>query len=221
MKKQHDFIPALHYHCLTRWYDPVMRSVFPESQITGQLINQANIQPGQLVLDIGCGTATHTVRVKQAQPKAIVHGLDIDPQVLQIAQQKIEKNNIELFLKQGSAIVLPYSDQGFDHIISSLLLHHLTDLDKQQMLHEAFRVLKPGGQLHLIDFGQPLDISMWMISLIVRWFEEIHGHIHGLLPRLIQNVGFNLMPIPIDFRTLGGTITLWHAHKPMAVHKIN
>lgn len=217
MKKQPDFIPALHYHWLTRWYDPVMRSIFPESRITDQLINQANIQSGQFVLDVGCGTVTHTIRVKQAQPEAIVHGLDIDPNVLEIAQQKIEQNKIELFLKQGSATALSYPDQSFDHVISSLLLHHLTDLDKQRMLSEGFRVLKPGGRLHLIDFGQPQDIPMWMISLIVRWFEEIHSHIDGCLPKLIQEAGYNLMSPPLHFRTLGGTITLWHAYKPTEV----
>ncbi|MBK7352963.1 MAG: class I SAM-dependent methyltransferase [Nitrosomonas sp.] len=216
MKKQRDFIPALHYHWLTRWYDPVMRSIFPESGITDQLIKQANIRSGQDILDVGCGTATHSIRVKQAQPGAIVHGLDIDPRVLQIARQKIEQNNIELQLKQGSAIALPYSDHSFDHVIGSLLLHHLTMLAKQQMLREAFRVLKPGGQLHLVDFGQPQGISMWMISLIIRWFEEIDGHIHGLLPELIQGAGFNLMPHSLHFRTLGGTITLWHAYKSTA-----
>ncbi|MFO1289875.1 MAG: class I SAM-dependent methyltransferase [Nitrosomonas sp.] len=218
MKKQPDFIPALHYHWLTRWYDPVMRSIFPESRITDQLIKQANIQSGQFVLDVGCGTVTHTIRVKQAHPEAIIHGLDIDPNVLEIAQQKIEQNKIELFLKQGSAIALPYPDQSFDHIISSLLLHHLTDPDKQQMLSEVFRVLKPGGRLHLIDFGEPHDMSMWVISLTVRWFEEIHSHIHGCLPKLIQEAGLNLMPTPLHFRTLGGTITLWHAYKPTEVY---
>lgn len=218
MKKQPDFIPALHYHWLTRWYDPVMRTIFPETRITDMLIRQANIQSGERVLDVGCGTGTHTIRVKRAQPEAIVHGVDIDPEVLKLAQRKIEQSHIELLLKQASATALPYPDNHFDHIISSLLLHHLKLVFKQKMLEEAFRVLKPGGRLHLIDFGEPHDMSMWVISLIVRWFEEIHSHIHGCLPKLIQEAGLNLMPMSLHFRTLGGTITLWHAYKPTEVY---
>lgn len=215
MKNQHDFIPALHYHWLTRWYDPVMRLIFPETRITDRLIRQADIQSGEQVLDVGCGTGTHTIRVKQAQPEAMIHGVDIDPEVLKLAQRKIEQNCLELFLKQGSAIALPYSDHHFDHVISCLLVHHLDNQAKQQMLEEAFRVLKPGGQLHLVDFGEPQDIPMWVISLLVRWFEEIQGHIQGMLPKLIQNAGFKLDATPVHFRTLGGTIALWHAYKPI------
>ena len=218
MKNQHDFIPALHYHWLTRWYDPVMRLIFPETRITDRLIRQADIQSGEQVLDVGCGTGTHTIRVKQAQPEAMIHGVDIDPEVLKLAQRKIEQNCLELFLKQGSAIALPYSDHHFDHVISCLLVHHLDNQAKQQMFQEAFRVLKPGGQLHLVDFGEPQDIPMWMISLLVRWFEEIQGHIQGMLPKLIQNAGFKLDATPVHFRTLGGTITLWHAYKPTEIN---
>lgn len=218
MKNQHDFIPALHYHWLTRWYDPVMRLIFPETRITDRLIRQADIQSGEQVLDVGCGTGTHIIRVKQAQPEAMIHGVDIDPEVLKLAQRKIEQNCLELFLKQGSAIALPYSDHHFDHVISCLLVHHLDNQAKQQMLEEAFRVLKPGGQLHLVDFGEPQDIPMWVISLLVRWFEEIQGHIQGMLPKLIQNAGFKLDATPVHFRTLGGTIALWHAYKPTEIN---
>lgn len=218
MKNQHDFIPALHYHWLTRWYDPVMRTIFPETRITDTLIRQANIQPGERVLDVGCGTGTHALQVKQAQPEAVVHGVDIDPEVLKLARRKIEQNHIELLLKQASATALPYPDHHFDHIISSLLLHHLKPVAKQQMLEEAFRVLKPGGRLHLVDFSQPQDISMWIISWFVRWFEEIQDHIQGRLPQLIENAGFKWEATPVHFRTLGGTITLWHANKPIEVN---
>ena len=218
MKNQHDFIPALHYHWLTRWYDPVMRLIFPVTRITDRLIRQADIKSGERVLDVGCGTGTHTLQIKQAQPEAVVHGVDIDPEMLKLAQRKIEQNCLELFLKHGSAIALPYSDHHFDHVISSLLVHHLNNQAKQQMFQEAFRVLKPGGQLHLVDFGEPQDIPMWVISLLVRWFEEIQGHIQGMLPKLIQNAGFKLDATPVHFRTLGGTITLWHAYKPIEIN---
>lgn len=82
MRKSPRYIPAFHFHWLTRWYDPVMRSLFPEEALKTALIAQARILPGQNVLDVGCGTGTLTLLIKQIQPDAIVYGLDMDSQVL-------------------------------------------------------------------------------------------------------------------------------------------
>lgn len=60
MKKHHRYIPAFHFRWLTPWYDPVMRRLFPEKALKTALIAQAHIQPGQDVLDVGCGTGTLT-----------------------------------------------------------------------------------------------------------------------------------------------------------------
>lgn len=143
MKKPSHFIPALHFHWLTRWYDPMMRCLFPESGIKTALIAQARIQSGQTLLDVGCGTGTLTVLIKQTEPDAIVYGLDVDSQVLGIARRKAEQAGEMIVLQQGTATCLPYPDESFDRVFTSLMLHHLTRQDKQQMLREAFRVLKP------------------------------------------------------------------------------
>ncbi|MEK6735214.1 MAG: methyltransferase domain-containing protein, partial [Pseudomonadota bacterium] len=79
MKKHPHYIPAFHFHWLTRWYDPIMRCLFPEAALKTALIAQAHIQPGQDVLDVGCGTGTLTLLIKQTQSDATVYGLDTDP----------------------------------------------------------------------------------------------------------------------------------------------
>ncbi|MBS0298553.1 MAG: methyltransferase domain-containing protein [Proteobacteria bacterium] len=215
MKKSPHYIPAFHFHWLTRWYDPIMRRLFPEVALKTALIAQACIQPGQDVLDVGCGTGTLTLMIKQTQSDATVYGLDMDPQILDIARRKAEQAGKTIVLQQGTAKSLPYPDESFDHVFASLMLHHLTRQDKQQALREAFRVLKPGGELHIADFGKPHDLVMWLISLVMRWAEEVHDNILGLLPVFIADAGFHPVEETTRYRTVVGGIALYRACKPM------
>jgi len=214
MKKRLSYIPAFHFRWLTRWYDPMMQQFFPEEAIKNALIHQANIQPDQVILDVGCGTGTLTLLIKQAQPDASVYGIDIDPLVLDIARKKVEQAKQTIALQIGTATCLPYPDKSFDRVFASLILHHLTKQDKQRALGEAFRVLKPGGELHVADICKPNDSIMWLISLIVRRVEEALDNILGLLPLFITDVGFHLVEETARYRTVFGPIALYRACKP-------
>jgi ubiquinone/menaquinone biosynthesis C-methylase UbiE len=214
MKMSSKYIPAFHFHWLTPWYDTIMRRLYPEQAVKTALIAQARIQSGQRVLDVGCGTGTLTLLIKHTHPDAEVHGLDVDPRVLSIARRKAEQEGEAIVLQQGTATDLSYLDETFDRVFASLMLHHLTREDKRRALAEAFRVLKPGGELHVADFGKPQDRTMWLISLLVRWAEEVHDNIRGLLPVFMAEAGFHSAEEIGRYRTLSGTIALYRTRKP-------
>jgi len=98
----------------------------PETKFKRQLIDQARIEKGQRVLDLGCGTATLTILMKRIQPGAEIVGLDGDPKILKIAKLKAAKARVDIILKHTMAFDIPYPDASVDSVLSSLVFHHLT-----------------------------------------------------------------------------------------------
>ncbi len=79
-----DFVPALG-RLGTRFYDPLIRVTTRERRFKERLLDLAELQPGERVLDLGCGTGTLAVAVGLPQPRARLTGLDVDPSMLQRA----------------------------------------------------------------------------------------------------------------------------------------
>lgn len=192
MKKGEKYIPALGYDWLTPLYDPLVKWFMPESKFKSRLVRQACIQAGQRVLDVGCGTATLTVLVKQTHPDAEVLGLDGDAKVLEIARRKAMKAGVEVTLREGLAFQLPYAERSFDRVLSSLMFHHLTIENKRLALAEAFRVLQPRGEFHVADFRKPNES----------------------LPTMFREAGFEQVKEYAKYKTLFGALSLWQARRP-------
>lgn len=215
-----NYIPALRFGWLTPFYDPLIRWTMREAVFKPTLVEQAHIQPGHHVLDLGCGTATLTILIKQRHPESRVIGLDGDPTVLALARTKLADAEVTIPLDQGLAFELPYPSQVFDRILTSLLLHHLTRDDKRRTLREAFRVLRPGGELHIADFGPPHHVGMAAVSWIVRCLEEAGDNMKGLLPDLVREAGFEAVEETARYGTVFGTLSLLKAVKPWSSESV-
>ncbi len=210
------YIPALGYHWLTSLYDPVVRLTTRESAFKPALIAQANLQAGERVLDLACGTATLTLLAKRAQAAAEVHGIDGDAGILKIAADKAQREGLSINLQQGLADALPYADAHFDRAMSSLFFHHLTRDTKRAAFAELHRVLKPGGELHVADWGKasdPLMRAAFFGIQLLDGFTTTADNVRGLLPTLIQEAGFVDVSETQRFSTIFGTMSLYRARK--------
>jgi ubiquinone/menaquinone biosynthesis C-methylase UbiE len=113
----------------------------------------ARIQPGENVLDVGCGTGTLAMEVKP-RVGATGHVFGIDPGEQQIyrARSKAARHNLSIEFQIGVIEHLDFPDQSFDVVLSTIMMHHLSDSLKRQGLAEIARVLKSGGRLVIADF---------------------------------------------------------------------
>jgi ubiquinone/menaquinone biosynthesis C-methylase UbiE len=211
MSTKNKYIPALSFRWLTPLYDPLLKWVMREETFKRRLIEQTNIQPRTNVLDLGCGTGTLTVMLKQAAPLANVTGLDGDRQVLVIARTKSRETNIQW--DEGLATCLPYPDSVFDRVVTSLVIHHLVTDDKRLAFKEIYRVLKPRGELHVLDFGAPHSSLTRFMTIYMRRLEETADNFEGLIPRFVTEAGFGEVKETEHFVTIFGPLSLWRAVK--------
>ncbi len=209
------YITALGYDSLTFLYDPVVRLTTREKTFKAQFIEQVDLKAEQKVLDVGCGTGTLAIALKRSCRAASVHGLDGDPKILSIAGGKIERANIEIFLEQGFSYDLPYEDETFDTVVSSLFFHHLTPENKKQTLREIWRVLKPQAQLHIADWGIPHNRFMATLSKFIERLDgaTVTDSFQGLLATYAAETGFEEIRETAYFNTMFGTIRLFAARK--------
>ncbi len=113
----------------------------------------ARIQPGEQVLDVGCGTGTLVIEVAcRVGTTGRVVGIDPGTQQIARAHSKAARRNLPIDFQIGMIEQLAFPDQTFDVVFSTLMMHHLPESLKRQGLAEIARVLKPGGRLVIADF---------------------------------------------------------------------
>ena len=208
------YIPAARWRALSRVYDPVLALTMREGHFRAAMRGRvdATLPQGGSVLDVGCGTGTFAIAFAARRPDAQVTGIDGDAEILARARAKAGSEAVEW--REGLAGELPFVDDSVDVVTMSLVLHHLLPAQKREALAEIRRVLKPGGSLHLTDWGPPQDPLMsavFYVSQAIDGFERTAEHRAGRLPALLSEAGFSEAERYERLRTAGGSLDLFAA----------
>src|SRR5271165_6261155 len=168
--------------------DPITSNLYDVAQI-GQVPEEAllaslgcgnptalaKLNPGEIVLDLGSGGGIDVLlSARRVGPSGKAYGLDMTDEMLALANENARKSGLENveFLK-GEIENIPLPDNSVDVIISNCVINLSADKDK--VLREAFRVLKPGGRLAVSDVVTRGPISPQIRQSILLWVGCVAG----------------------------------------------
>ena len=214
--EQKHYVPALSFPWLTRFYDALIGLGMPERRMRGRLVDALAPAPGAAILEFGCGTASNLVALNQRQPDLLLTGIDVDPDILEIARGKLERAGVKAGLVQYDGGELPLEDASQDGVCTLLVFHHLTVEQKKLALAEIRRVLKLGGRFVLADWGRqrnPLLRAGFFLVQLLDGFATTRSNAQGLVPGLIADAGFKGLHEAAHMITPLGRITYWSARK--------
>ena len=198
-----------------RWatfYDPLVQVMTfgQAARLRRTTVALARIQPGDHVLDVGCGTGDLTLAAaRQVGSTGRVVGIDPAAEMIAAARQKITTQETMADFRVGVVESLSFADASFDVVLNSLMMHHLPHDLKAKGLTEIHRVLRPGGRLLIVDFKRPTSTLAKLFT-----FMQLHGGmqmgVQELAP-LLQNAQFAEVAAGKTNLPMLGSLT---AHKP-------
>ncbi len=174
------------------------------SRMRRMTIDLALLNPGESLLDVGCGTGGVAIPAKMRVGSAgKIAGIDPSPEMLAVARRNALRRGLEIDFRLGAIEALPYDDATFDAVTASLMIHHLRGDLVERGAAEILRVLKPGGRLLVVD---TMRSARFPAKQFLALLERRHGIRFGIeeLPPILRSVGFSAVRLLDDrFRMIG------------------
>ena len=212
------YVPALGDHRLSPLYDATIALMTCERTWRRAFIKQIAPEPRDVILDLGCGTGSLAILLKQTCPSASIYGIDPDPDILTRAEAKARNADVLIHLSRGFAqdAAAIAADVRPNKIISSLVLHQMPLAAKRQAILNAFAGLRSEGELHIADYGRQSSPLMRLAFRQVQTldgFDNTQPNADGILPELMTEAGFADVKENVVIPTPTGSISLYSARR--------
>ena len=209
------FTPAAGRFAPSSVYDLGVATLTREAVWRPKLVEILAIEPGERVLDVGCGTGSLAILLKKRWPGVEIVGLDPDPAALSIAKSKADAADLDIEWRQGFASDAANAG-AFDKVVSSLVFHQVPVPGKREGIEAMFAAAKTGGTVCIADYAQQ---SRRLMRLAFRFIQLIDGkadtqpNADGFLEtELSKHSGKTVKPVfAIDTPT--GTISIFRQEK--------
>jgi ubiquinone/menaquinone biosynthesis C-methylase UbiE len=212
-----EFTPAAGQDELSDQYDRLVRIFARERAWRPLLAERIAPRPGQLIVDIGCGTGTLAILLKQRCPEAKIVGVDPDVKILAIAQAKAKVADVDVQWHQGFADSAPVQPGSADVAVSSLVLHQVSIVQKHAIIGTMLGLVNATGLIHIADYGRQSGLMRWLFRQTVQKGDGVANtqpNADGMIEGIFAGLG---LVVPLDDRrisTPSGTISIFSRRKP-------
>jgi len=184
-----------HFYDLTRKYYLLGRD---------RTIRNLDVPNGGTLLEVGCGTGRNMAFAHKHFPTAKLYGLDISQEMLISARKTFAtKATIPDFRVADATAYTPreFGVTGFDRILISYALSMIPDWERA--VDASIAALNPGGQLHIVDFGQQEGLPAWFRKLLQAWLAKFHVTPRTNLREVLEAQALE-KKARLSFETIGG-----------------
>ncbi|PPJ46109.1 SAM-dependent methyltransferase [Rhizobium sp. KAs_5_22] len=175
-----------------------------------RMIARLDVPRDGTLLEVGCGTGRNLLLAHRIHPTAKLYGLDISAEMLVSARANFRGIPVMPQLQVADATTFDaaaFGVAGFDRIMISYALSMIPDWEKA--IDASLAALKPGGSLHIVDFGQQERLPAWFRGMLQGWLSRFHVTPRETL-RDVLSARADAVKARLEFEAVGRGYA-WHA----------